>query len=50
VCVVLAGKVCQSLGDVVEAAATYRRAIELEEEGAEETDAFDLLTELLEEA
>jgi tetratricopeptide (TPR) repeat protein len=44
------GKVCHSLGDDAEAAAAYRRAIDLEEGGAEETDAFDLLTELLEAA
>ncbi len=40
------GKAAEAIGEFGEAAAAYRRAIELTEEGAEETEATELLAEL----
>lgn len=40
------GKACVCVGETSEAEEAFRRALELEEEGAAETDAYDLLAEL----
>ena len=40
------GRACEGLGELGEAERAYRRAIELEEEGAYETDALEFLREL----